>query len=451
MTQPGVDAKRLVEEYLALVEADDFAAVGVLLEALHPGDIADFLERVQETEDLAQIIRLLPSELASETLSEMEEGELRTDLLEAFRPEETAEFLDTLADDDAADLISEYRPDEQALILAALPADRADELSGLLLYGEETAGGLMTTALVKVGAELTAAQAIDTVREQGREVDEFYNVFVVDAEDRLLGTVPLDDLILASPDRPVAELVQTVIASVLPDTDQEDVGRLFTRYNTVSLPVLDAAGVLLGRITFDDVIDVIEAEQTEDLLLLAGVSDEEELRGGWAGAVRSRLPWLSANLLTAAVAATVVWVYTDTIVDLPFLAVLMPIVAGMGGNAGTQALAVTVRRLAVSGAPMEGRARVVGKELIVGFVNGLVIGVIVALFTGLTMGWPAAGVVLIAMWGNILVAGFAGAFVPSVLDRFGIDPAVASSVFVTTFTDLFGFLLLLGLATELLL
>ena len=218
------------------------------------------------------------------------------------------------------------------------------------------------------------------------------------------------------------------------------------------MPVVDEQGRLLGRVTFDDVIDVVEAETTEDLLKFGGVSADEDLAAGWETAVRSRLPWLSVNLLTAFLAGGVVYTFQQTIQRTLALAVWMPIIAGMGGNAGTQALAVTVRRLALGLIPVDIFRRVVGKEMLVGVINGIVIGTVVGLVAALMGEGPRLGlVVFLAMVGNLMVAGFAGAFIPIVLERMGVDPAVASSIFVTTFTDVCGFLLLLGLAGWLLL
>ncbi len=200
-----------------------------------------------------------------------------------WTPERGAELLKELEVDDAVDLVGELEPEERAKILAALPLEDAGEIRGLLRYDEESAGGLMDTVLVRIQADLTAGQAIADVRRQGREVEDFYTVFVVDESHHLLGTVRLDDLILADPLLPVLELVEPVLASVEPDEDQEEVGRLMSRYNLPSIPVVDQFGVLLGRITFDDVLDVMEAEQTEDILRLVGTSDEEEIRGTWSG------------------------------------------------------------------------------------------------------------------------------------------------------------------------
>lgn len=442
----------LLERLARMIAAGDIAALESALEDLHPSDVADVVESLPDDAARIALVRALPPELASEALSEMEELDEAAELLAALAPGERAELIHELADDDAADLIAELEPAEQDRLLAELPVEEAGELRGLLQYDEESAGGLMTTALVSVEAHLTAAQAIEQVRARGREVEDFYSVFVVDATNKLQGTVRLDDLILADPSDRVEELVEPTVASVVSDEDQEEVGRRIARYNLATIPVVDDEGVLLGRITFDDVIDVIEAEQTEDLLLFSGGSDEEELTGTWSEAVRSRLPWLLLHSLTLSVAVSVIVVFEDIVDQLWQLAVIMPLIAGLGGNAGTQALAVTVRRIATSGGPLQKKQNVVGKELLVALVNGAAVAVVIAVGAALLLGLPRLGlVVLFAMWGNIIVAGFAGAFIPTLLERMGADPAVASSVFLTTLTDLVGFFLLLSLASALLL
>ena len=328
--------------------------------------------------------------------------------------------------------------------------DEAGELKGLLQYDEETAGGLMTTELVEVEARLTAGQAIEQVRAQGQEVEDFYTVFVVDVDRRLLGTLRLDDLIIAHPEESIEALVEEPVATVMPDVDQEQVGRLIARYNLAAIAVVTEAGELLGRITFDDVIDVIEAEQTEDIFRLAGVTDEDELKHTWTQSVRTRLPWLLLNLLTASLAASVILLFEETIDAVITLVFIAPIIAAMGGSSGTQSLAVTIRRITIQGS---GSARgFVAKEILIGLVNGAVLGGGIAAIAFVLDGDPMLGmVVFLAMWGNQVVAGFAGAFIPTTLDRMGVDPSVASSVFVHTLTDLCGFFLLLGLASKLLL
>ena len=309
----------------------------------------------------------------------------------------------------------------------------------------------MTTDLVSVVSTVTASEALSLVRVKGREVEDFYTVFVVDQTGRLMGTVRLDDLVIANPEEQIEGLIEEPVAVTHPEEDQELVGRLIGRYNLASIPVVSMTGILLGRITFDDVIDVIEAEQTEDILRLAGVTDDEDLRHTWAESVRVRLPWLVLNLVTASLAASVILVYEDVIDQVITLAFLAPIIAAMGGSSGTQSLAITIRRLTVEG-PGGARGLVI-KELLIGLVIGGVLGLGIAGIALLVPdGNPRLGlVVMLAMWGNQVVAGFAGAFVPATLDRIGVDPSVASSVFVHTLTDLCGFFLLLGLASKLLL
>jgi magnesium transporter len=438
----------------ALLAEGDVTGARDLALTLHASDLADLVEVLGEDAGV-RLLSALPAWQASEALAEMEEGEDRGDLLASFAPEKGAELLSELPDDDAADLIAELEPTEQQAIFAELPADEAGELRELLEYGEDTAGGLMTTDLVALDASLTAAEAIAEVRKQGREVERFYTVWVVDAERRLQGTVRLDELIMAEPTSRVSDIVEAPLATVSPDLDQEEVGHLIARYNLVALPVVDGDGTLLGRITFDDVIDVLEAEQTEDILLMAGAgTDEEALRYTWQQSVRARLPWLVANLGTATLASAVVYIFSETIESVVILASIMPIVAGLGGNAGTQALAVTARSIALERSPGE-RSEValhVAREVSVGVFNGALIGSVVAVLAALLGGDPMLGVVvLLAMWGNLVVAGFLGSFVPTLMHRLGYDPAVSSSMFVTPFTDLCGFLFLLGLGSALLL
>ena len=428
-------------------------ALRTFLSDFHAPDLADLIEALDEDERLV-VMRVLAADpvLAADTLAEMEWEEHPEEILAALPPQQIADTVAELSDDDAADMIGELDPEDRDRVLRALSAADAGDIRHLLRYDEESAGGIMTTELVAVRDTMNAVEAIEEVRRQAQEVGEFYSVFVVDAEGRLCGTLPLQALVTSPPWAQVVDLLEPIIACVTADADQEDVGRVLSRYNLAAVPVVDDDNRLLGRITFDDVIDILEAETTEDILKFGGVSEEEELRGVWIDAVRSRLPWLFVNLLTAAAAAMVVVYFEDTVAALPLLAAWMPVVAGMGGNTGTQALAVTVRRLALSQESSGRRWSVVGKEVLVGLSNGFAIGATVAVVALVVNGSPMLGVVvMLAMWMNLAVAGFAGAFVPIVLERLQVDPAVASSIFVTTFTDMVGFLLLLGLATRFLL
>jgi magnesium transporter len=439
-----------------LLEAGDDAGLRAFLDEIsHGSDLADLLEELDEDDRLRVLNVLAPEDpaLAAEALAEMEPEEHPEESLAALHPDDIAAVVAELSDDDAADMIGELDPEDRDRVLAALPHEDAGDIRDLMRYDEESAGGIMTGELVVVPVDATAAQAIEEVRRQAQEVENFHGVvFVVDADEVLQGTVSLQALVTADPGAHVRELVSEPEAAVLAETDQEEVGRVLSRYNLTIVPVVDTAGRLLGGVTFDDVIDVIEAETTEDILKFGGVSGEEELRGGWLDAVKSRLPWLLVNLCTAAAGATVVLLFEGTIDKLTYLAVLMPMVAGLGGNSGTQALAVTIRRLSLSRETTEQRWGVVGKEFLVGLGNGLVIGLIVSVLAAVVEGEPRVGmVVMLAMWMNLTVGSFAGAFVPIVLERLRVDPAVASSIFVTAFTDMCGFFLLLGLATRFLL
>jgi magnesium transporter len=441
--------KKLLHRMVDLVRKGEMALFVRRAHDFEPADLADVLTALDDEERLAAV-QALPAELSSQALAEMPEEAHASETLAALDPDRAAAIVRELDDDDAADILGELDPAQQEQILSGI-LDRS-EVDRLLRYDEETAGGRMTTHVVTVPVTATAEQALEEIRRQAEEVEDFYQVFVVDKDNKLVGVLPFKDLVISRPERPVRSFMTDADIFVTPDLDQEEVARLMARYNLPSVPVVDDAGRLLGRVTFDDVIDVVEAETTEDLLKFGGVSPDEDLAAGWKTAVRSRLPWLSLNLLTAFLAGGVVYFFQDTIQRTLALAVWMPVIAGMGGNAGTQALAVTVRRLALGLIPVDVFTRVVGTEILVGITNGVVMGVAVGIVATLLGEGPRLGmVVFLAMAGNLMVAGFAGAFIPIVLERLGIDPAVASSIFVTAFTDVCGFLLLLGLAGWLLL
>ncbi len=445
MSNPNDNVERMVE----LVRSGEIPDFVRQAHDFEPADLADVLAALDEEERVA-VVQALPAELSSQALAEMPEGTHAEDTLAALSPERAAEIVEELEDDDAADMLRDLAPEAQQRILSEVE-DRADA-ERLLRYDPETAGGLMTSHVVTVRDTATVEEALDAIRRQSQEVEDFYQVFVIDANRILVGILPFKDLVVSKPERRVNEFMTDADIAVKPDLDQEDVARVMARYNLPSVAVVDDSGKLLGRVTFDDVIDVVEAEQTEDLLKFGGVSPDEALAAGWFEAVRSRLPWLGLNLITAFLAGGVVYVFQDTVQRAIALAVYMPIIAGMGGNAGTQALAVTVRRLALGLIPPHLAYRVVGKEVLVGMVNGVAIGTVVGTIAALAGAQPMLGaVVFLAMTVNVLIAGFAGAFIPILLERSGIDPAIASSIFVTTFTDCFGFFLLLGLAGWLLL
>jgi magnesium transporter len=438
-----------VERMVDLVRTGEITVFVRRAREFEPADLADVLAALDERDRLT-VVQALPPELSGQALVEMPEASLAEDTLTALAPERAAEIVEELEDDDAADILGDLPRVDQERILSTLE-HRAD-VKRLLRYDQKTAGGRMTTHVVTVRDTATVGESLEEIRRQAETVTEFYQVFVLDREGRLVGVLPFKDLVVSRPERNIREFMAPAEVTVRPDVHQEEVARLLARYNLPSLAVVDDRGHLLGRVTFDDVIDVVEDESTEDLLRFGGVSAGEALAAGWREAVRSRLPWLYLNLLTAFLAGGVVYLFQGTVQRTVALAVWMPIIAGMGGNAGTQALAVTVRRLALGLIPTHLFVRVVGKEVLVGIVNGLAIGAVVWVVAALMGEQSRLGlVVFLAMAGNLLVAGFAGGFIPVVLERYRIDPAIASSIFVTTFTDVCGFLLLLGLAGWLLL
>ena len=422
-----------------------------VLEDYHASEIAILFERLSLQEQ-QYIINLLPSDLASEVISEMDEESHPEDLLFQLHPDKRTEIVEELDYDDATDIISYLEDHEQDEILQDLSHEDATNIRALLTYDEETAGGLMNTELICVNVNSTKKDAIEEIIRQSEEMEEFYTIYVVDDADRFIGIVSLKDIIKAKHNAKIVDLVKIDAVYVSPETDQEEVADLISQYNLTSIPVIDKDQKLLGRVTFDDVIDVMEEESTEDILKISGVSEDEELSGNWKDAVKSRLPWLIINLATAFLASSVVRYFDPTIKLIPSLAAYMTIIAGMGGNAATQALAVTVRRISLYDLTDKQAYNTVIKELTVGLINGAVNGIIVFAFAFFFDANPMLGLVIFcAMTGNLVIAGVTGAGIPLILKRVGIDPAIASSIIITTFTDVFGFLLILGLASKLLL
>lgn len=432
------------------LDSDNEQLQSVLAE-YHASEIAILFERL-DNEDRERIINLLPVEIASEVISEMHEETHPEELLLQLHPDKRTEIVEELDYDDAADIIAQLEDDEQQEVLDELSEDDASNIRNLLSYQEDTAGGLMNTEFVRINLNLTKKDAIDEIIRQSEQIEEFYTIYVVDDAGIFKGIVSLKDLIKARGNLNISELVKADVVWVSPDTDQEEVARLISQYNLTSIPVLTSDMKLLGRVTFDDVIDVLEDENTEDILKISGVSEDEELSGNWLDAVKSRLPWLVINLATAFLASAVVRYYEPTLARIAVLTAYMTIIAGMGGNAATQALAVTVRRISLYDLTDRQAYRTVLKEFTVGLINGAATGLIVFVFSLFFDSNPLMGLVIfLAMTGNLVVAGIAGAAIPLMLKRVGIDPAIASSIIITTFTDIFGFFLLLGLASNLLL
>ena len=411
-----------------------------LLQKQHPADLAQVLTSVHDSERQAVFSLLVErsARLAMEAVSEMgpEEG---AKLLTARSAEEISRLLTEIPSDDGAALI-EHLPDElSSEVLELMRRRESGQVESLLEYTEQTAGRIMNPQVFALNEDLTVAEAI-TALQNSRDVEMVFYLYVVDSRRHLVGVTSLRRLLLVSPETPLKRIMTPEITSVRADTDQEEVARQVASYNLLAVPVVDEENKLVGVVTVDDVIDVIKDEATEDLLRLAGVSGGE--------AIRKRLPWLIVNLGTAFVAASVVSLFEVTIQQVTALAVFMPIVAGMGGNAATQTLTVVVRGLALGELSWESTRKAVGKEALIGIGNGLALGTIAA---GVAWGMkanPVLGLVLgMAMICNMFVAATAGTLVPLGLKAMKVDPALGSSVFITTFTDVVGFASFLGLAT----
>ncbi len=439
-----------VLKFRQALEEDD-VALKTLVSEYHASEIAILFESLPQ-EARERIISILPAEMASDVISEMDAEFHPEKLLENLHPGRRSEIVEELDYDDATDIISQLPEHQQQEILEELDEEDASNIRNLLKYDEDTAGGLMNTQVIKINESLSKKEALDEIITQSEEMEEFYTINVVDDFNTLKGIASLKDIIKARYNTKIRDLIKPDFVYVKAETDQEEVAKLISQYNLTSIPVVDDEMHLLGRITFDDVIDVMQEENTEDILKISGVSEDEQLAGNWKEAVKSRLPWLILNLGTAFLAAAVIRHFDGTIKQVAILAGYMTMIAGMGGNAATQALAVTVRRISLTDLTDNQAYRTVLKEFTVGLINGATNGLIVFLFALFYDGNPMLGLVIfLAMTGNLIIAGVTGAGIPLMLKRVGIDPAIASSIIITTFTDVFGFLLLLGLASRLLL
>jgi magnesium transporter len=419
-----------------------------LLQKQHPADLAQIFAELPEKERHAAFNTLVEKngKLAMEALSELgpEKG---AELLALRSAEEIARLTQEIASDDAAALVDHLPEDLSTVVLEMIRPKPGGGVSELLEYEERTAGRLMNPNVFALPEELTAGESI-TALQNARDVEMVFYLYVVDERRHLVGVVSLRRLLLVPPDTPLKRIMTTDVYSARVDTDQEEVARMVASYNLLAIPVVDAENKLTGVITVDDVIDVIKDEATEDVFRLAGVSKDDGVLTPPQESLRRRLPWLGVNLVTAFLAASVVGWFSNTIDKVVALAALMPIVAGMGGNAATQTLAVIVRGLALGELTWSNARQALLKEGLVGLGNGLALGLVAAIGTWVWKGSPVLGGVLaLAMIINMFIAATAGTLIPLGLRALKVDPALASSVFITTLTDVFGFFSFLGLAT----
>jgi magnesium transporter len=434
-----------VDRVLDAVDAGDDETARELVAPLHPADVADLIE-LAARDERDGLVKALAGIVDAEVLAEMNEH-VRDTLLEALGPDEVARIAGELETDDAVAIIEDLDDDDQRAVLSAMEPDDRAAVEEALTYPEESAGRLMQRDLIAVPEHWNVGQIIDYLRSSDDLPTDFWEVFVVSPNHHPAGTCKLSTVLRAPRTTPVSEIMIREQTLIPVDMDQEDVALRFQKYALVSAAVVDGSGRLVGMITVDDVVHIIQEEASEDALLLSGVG-EGDINEPVTDSYRSRVRWLAANLVTALVAATIIRQFTGSIEKLAILAALGPIVAGVGGNAGTQTLAVTVRAFATNQLTGSNRWRAVGREVRVAFLNGMTIALLLGLGVAFVLHSPALGAVIgAAMLVNIITAGLAGVLVPLTLERAGADPAVASSVFLTMITDSMGYFAVLGLAT----
>jgi magnesium transporter len=432
-----------VSEAIAARDAD---LLRVLVGELHESDTGDLIEAL-DTELRPQLIELMGADFDFTALTEVDDT-VREEILEELEPETVAEGVRELDSDDAVYILEDLPKEDQAEILEQLPALERVALAKRLDYPEESAGRRMQTEFIAVPPSWTVGQTIDYMRETDDLPERFYELYVVDPAARLLGAVPLDRLARTKRPVPVYELMEPERHVVRATEDQEEVARRFERYNLVAAPVVDGQDRMVGVMTFDDIVDVIEQEAEEDIKALGGVKGEEELSDSVWTIARSRFSWLLINLATAFLASSVLGVFEGELQKMVALAVLAPIVASQGGNATTQTMTIAVRALATRELVPSNAGRVILRELMVGILNGIAFAVITGVAAYAWFKVPGLGVVIgLAMICNLIAAALGGILIPLALHRLGRDPAVASSPFVTTVTDVVGFFSFLGIAT----
>lgn len=453
-TRDGIDDgfaldHHLIDDILAAIDAGDSLHLTHLLEPLHSADIADMLEQISASQRRA-LLRLWKGGMEGDILSELDEG-LREEVIRDLSPEALAEAVRDLDSDDVVDLVEDLDGAQQGAILQALEDVDRVAVEQSLAYPEESAGRLMQREIVMGPEHWNVGEAIDYLREHDDLPEQFYHLILVDPRMRPTGYVTLGKLLGSPRNVELKAIVEDSFRTISVNQDEEDVAYVFNQYHLISAPVVDADERLVGVITIDDAMAVLDDEHEEDIMRLAGVG-EGSLTDRVIGTVKRRFPWLFVNLITAILASLVIAQFDEVMTTYIALAVLMPIVASMGGNAGTQSLTVAVRAIATKDLTSANVWRVIRREVLVGLINGVLFAVMMGLVGVFWFGIPMLGVVIgIAMVLNLVVAGFAGVVIPVWLEKLGIDPALASGAFVTTVTDVVGFFAFLGLAAGMLL
>ena len=435
-------------QILEFILENPFETILEQIDEIHP---VDFLEALGEFDDDPLIIlEKLPDEYVALLLDYAEDDE-KFNLLSLFSKNRQAQIISEMSSDELVDLLGTLDEDEQNEIITNMNTEEVEEVKALLSYDPESAGGIMATEFISIKETDTVNETINYLRTMAPDSETPYYIYVVDDLDVLKGVVPLRQIIVSTPDTLIKDIMIENIISAPVDMDQEEVSHIFEKYGFMAIPVVDHNGEILGIITVDDVMEIMKEEYTEDMFRLAGLDEEEKVAGTVIGAIKSRLPWLLVNLVTATLAAKTVSLFENTIAQIVALATFMPMVAGMGGNAGSQTLTLIIRGIAIGEISYENQADILKKEIAIGIINGLCLGLVVGVLGYFWVGSLAFGFVIgTAMLLNLIVATISGYLVPVLLKKVGIDPALASAVFVTTVTDVLGFFFFLGLATVML-
>ena len=417
-----------------------------LFSDMHPADIADLIDELEE-EDRLHLFSLLDVDKASDVILELSDTS-REQLIEDLSNEKLTDIIEEMDSDDKADIIAELSDDQAKAVLEAIEPEESQEVQELLKYADDTAGGIMQSELVSVRKDATINDAFQAVADAKDEIENIHNIFVVDETDKLIGTVPLQSIITTKRFTPILDIIDEDIPSVLHDMDQEEVARLFKKYDLVSIGVVDNQQRLLGRITIDDVVDAIQEETSEDIYRIAGLGEDDTVFNNTTESVKKRLPWLYLNLITALASVLVIGFFEETIKLMVALVFFMPVVAGLGGNAGSQTLTLIVRGMALGEITFENAKRALFRQIAVGIANGIAVGIVIGIIAYFWKGIPILGLILgLAMIISIFTGTLVGALIPLALKLLKLDPALGSHIFLTAFTDAFGFLTFLGLAT----
>ncbi|MFI3284385.1 MAG: magnesium transporter [Erysipelotrichaceae bacterium] len=429
-----------------LLTSDD-ALFNENIEYVHPVDILDIIHDEEDEDVQTQILNRLPNETLA-LLIDFEEDEEKYELLQRFNTRKQSTILNEMSSDEIVSLVDILEDDEKAEIFDKMKKADREEISQLLSYKEDTAGSIMATEFISIRENKTILSTLEYLQKVAEDADMTYYLYVIDKPGHLTGVVSTRDIITSSFETKISDITNRHVMSVHVDDDQEEVARLFDKYDYIMLPVVDDDNLIVGVITIDDIVDIIKEETTEDIHRMAGLDEEEKVDGNIIDSIKSRLPWLCVNLVTAFVASSVVNSFSDTIQSVVALAAINPIIAGMGGNAGTQSVTIIVRGIALNEVNSDNMIQIFIKEFSVGLFNGICIGSVLSICCYLFFGSPILGFIAGAsIICNLIIATCFGYMVPMILTKLKIDPALASSVFVTTATDAFGFFVFLGLAT----